>query len=86
MKDPMKAAKLVSAISAYMQAPIIFVCSAGLCIGLALYLKSKFNLPDYTVVIGIVLGVLSGFYGMFRHLWMIMKFNEKNKKEQDNVK
>ena len=85
MKDPMKAAKLVSAISAYMQAPIIFVCSAGLCIGLALYLKSKFNLPDYTVVIGIVLGVLSGFYGMFRHLLAIMKLNDK-KDEQDNVK
>lgn len=65
--------KIVYAYTAYLQAPIIFMTNVGLCMIAAELLISKCGLPDYIRVIGIVLGVLSGFYGMFKYLHMVLK-------------
>lgn len=49
-------------------------------------LISKCGLPDYLRVIGIVLGVLSGFYGMFKYLHMVLKKDPTGKSDDNNNK
>ena len=65
--------RIVYAYTAYVQAPIIFVTNVAVCIIAAYLLINKCHAPDYFMVIGIVLGVLSGFYGMFRYIHMVAK-------------
>lgn len=79
--------KIVYAYTAYLQAPIIFLTNVGLCMIAAELLVTKCGLPDYLRIIGIVLGVLSGFYGMFKYLHMILKKDSTDKsdeKDSDN--
>lgn len=74
-KTPLQ--RIVYAYTAYVQAPIIFLTNVALCMLGAYLLVNKCHAPDYVMVIGIVLGVLSGFYGMFKYLHMILKDDSK---------
>lgn len=76
--------KIVYAYTAYLQAPIIFLTNVGLCMIAAELLISKCELPDYLRVIGIVLGVLSGFYGMFKYLHMVLKKDSTGRSNDNN--
>ena len=51
-----------------MQAAFSLVVPALLCILGAKYLTDKFDLPPFVMIAGIVLGVASGFYSMFKYI------------------
>ncbi len=71
--------KIIYAYTAYVQAPIIFITNVAICILPAYYFTEKYNLPNYVMVIAIILGVLSGVYGMFKYLHIFLnKSEDKN--------
>lgn len=78
--------RIVYAYTAYVQAPIIFLTNVALCMIGAYLLVEKCGAPDYVMIIGIVLGVLSGFYGMFKYLHMILKDDGKKGKNDSERK
>lgn len=52
-----------------------------LCIFAALWLKNRFGLGDYVVLIGIILGIGSGFMSMMK---MIRQMSKLSKKEDED--
>ena len=60
-----------------------FVFPAGITIGLGLFLRWKFDLGRWVVIVAILLGVLSGVYNMFRYMIRMADYStgEFNKKK-----
>ena len=52
-----------------------------LCIFAALWLKDRFALGDWVVLIGVIMGIGSGFLSMMK---MIRQMSELSKKEDEN--
>ena len=52
-----------------------------LCIFVALWLKNRFALGDWVVLIGVFMGIGSGFLSMMK---MIRQMSELSKKEDEN--
>ncbi len=48
-----------------------------LCIIIAIFLKNKFMLPDYTVVAGIIIGCGAGFMSLINFIKLVEKENKK---------
>ena len=64
-----------------------FVFPAGLIVGLGLFLRWKFDLGQWIVIVAVIFGVLSGVCNMFRYMirmadYSTGEFNKKNKKNK----
>lgn len=55
-----------------------------LCIFGALWLKGKFNLGNWIVICGIVVGVSSGFYSLMSYFYLFLKDAKKDQEEYNN--
>ncbi len=72
---------VLSALTMVSQFGIGVLTPMLLCIFAALWLKNRFGLGDYVVLIGIVLGIGSGFMSMIK---MIRQMSELSKKEDED--
>ena len=72
---------VISALAMVTQFGISTITPMLLCIFAALWLKNRFALGDWAVLIGILLGVGSGFMSMMK---MIRQMSELSKKEDDD--
>ena len=75
-----KGFEIATALTSITQVGLSVLVPVAILIWLARFLIQKFNLPDYIMVIAIILGVASGFYNMIRYLLMITE--TKNKKDK----
>ncbi len=71
--------KIAVALTTVLQAGISAVVPVGICILGARFLVDKFSLPEYTTLIGIILGVLSGFYSMIKYIYSAIKATDSRK-------
>ena len=72
---------VISALAMVTQFGISTITPMLLCIFAALWLKNRFALGDWVVLIGILMGVGSGFMSMMK---MIRQMSELSKKEDDD--
>ena len=72
MKKPI-VYKISIALTAILQAGLCVIVPSGVCILSAYFLVDKFSFPEYTKLIGVILGVLSGFYSMLKYLYTTFK-------------
>ena len=70
-----------SALTMISQFGISTIAPMLLCIFAAIWLKNRFGLGDYVVLIGIILGIGSGFMSMIK---MIRQMSELSKKEDED--
>ena len=70
-----------SALAMVTQFGISTITPMLLCIFAALWLKNKFALGDWVVLIGVFMGIGSGFLSMMK---MIRQMSELSKKEDDD--
>lgn len=73
--------KYMSMIS---QLGISVIAPAIVCIWGAIWLKSKFNLGDWVVLVGIFLGLASGICSFINYMKMFLRDVEKEQKEYEN--
>lgn len=72
--------KIAVALTAVLQAGLSVIVPAAIFIFGARFLVDKFSFPEYTTLIGIVLGVVSGFYSMIKYIYSAIRASEdKNK-------
>lgn len=78
----------VYAMNYIAQAAWSFVFPAGIWIGTGLFLRRRLQWGDWVVAVAIVLGVLSGFLGMFRYIVRMADYStgEFNKQKKDRNK
>ncbi len=76
----MKNKPVLAALAMVTQFGLGTVTPMILCILAALWLKSRFALGDWAVLIGVLLGVGSGFMSMIK---MIRQMNELNKEDDE---
>ncbi len=67
-----------SALTMVSQFGISTITPMLLCIFAAIWLKNRFGLGDYAILIGIILGIGSGFMSMMK---MIRRMSEMSQKE-----
>ena len=72
---------VISALAMVTQFGIGTITPMLLCIFAALWLKTRFGLGDWVVLIGVFMGVGSGFMSMMK---MIRQMSELSKKEDDD--
>ena len=72
---------VISALAMVTQFGISTITPMLLCIFAALWLKNKFALGDWVVLIGVFMGIGSGFLSMMK---MIRQMSELSKKEDDD--
>ena len=72
---------VISALAMVTQFGIGTITPMLLCIFAALWLKNRFALGDWVVLIGVFMGIGSGFMSMMK---MIRQMSELSKKEDDN--
>ena len=65
--------KIITALSSVTQTALCLIVPAGLCIGIGKWLVDKQGFPQFTMVVAIVLGVLSGFYSMVKYIFALIK-------------
>jgi len=65
--------KIITALSSVTQTALCLIVPAGLCIGIGKWLVDKQGFPQFTMVVAIVLGVLSGFYSMIKYIFTLIK-------------
>ena len=70
-----------SALAMITQFGISTITPMLLCIFVALWLKNRFALGDWVVLIGVIMGIGSGFLSMMK---MIRQMSELSKKEDEN--
>lgn len=73
-----KGFKIAKALTAFTQISLSVLMPVALCIFLAKLTVTKLGWPEFTVVIGIVLGAVSGFYNMIKFM---LALNKNNKSE-----
>lgn len=71
-----KSFEIAKAITSITQAGLSVIIPVGLMIWLARFLIKKFFLPEFIMIIAIVLGVASGFYNMMKNLFLLTKNKE----------
>lgn len=71
--------KIITALTAVTQASLCMIVPIALCMGIGKWLIDKASFPEFTMVAAIVLGVLSGFYSMFKYIIQLIKLNDNNK-------
>ncbi len=71
--------KIAVALTTVLQAGLSAVVPVGICVLGAKFLVDKFSLPEYTTLIGIIFGVLSGFYSMIKYIYSAMKTTDGRK-------
>ena len=72
MKKPV-GYKIAVALTTILQTGLSLIVPAALCILGAHFLVDKFSFPEYTKLIGVIFGVLSGFYSMIKYLYVTFK-------------
>ena len=75
-----KSFEITTAFTTILQSSLIVIVSVGLCIAGANFLIDHFELGDSTMLFAIILGVLSGMFGMFKYLYRtieVYNFNGK---------
>ena len=60
--------KVAVAFSSIMQTALSLLTPIFICIVVAKYLTEKFSLPPFVMILGIILGVASGFYSMIKYI------------------
>lgn len=70
-----------SALAMVSQFGISTITPMLLCIFAAIWLKNRFGLGDYAILIGIILGIGSGFMSMMK---MIRRMSEMSRKEDED--
>lgn len=75
-----KGFEIAKALTAVTQASLSVLVPVALFIWLAQFLIRKYALPQYIMIIAIVLGVVSGFYNMMKYLFSAAKNNSKEDK------
>ena len=60
--------KIAVAFSSVMQTALSLLVPLFICVFAARYLTSKFGLPPFVMIAGIVFGVASGFYSMVKYI------------------
>ena len=65
--------KIVRAFSSITQVSLTMLTPVALCIWFGNYLVTRHSYPQFTMVILIVLGVLSGFYSVIKYLKEVTK-------------
>ena len=65
--------KIFAALSSVTQTALCLVVPAGLCIGVGKWLVDKQGFPQFTIIIAIVFGVISGFYTMIKYIYELIK-------------
>lgn len=60
--------KVAVAFSSVIQTSLSLLTPIFICIFAAKYLTEKFSLPPIVMIIGIILGVASGFYSMIKFI------------------
>ncbi len=78
---PKKLFRAIYAINYIMQVAFCLLCPAGLLIGAAWFLTSRGYLGSWAMVMGIVLGVLTGFWSMISFLLKSSKMIDPTEKE-----
>lgn len=76
----MKNKSVITALGMVTQFGITTITPILLCIFAALWLKNRFGLGDYVILIGVLLGVGSSFLSMMK---MIRQMSELAKKEDE---
>jgi positive regulator of sigma E activity len=74
-----KSTKILTALTSVTQASLCMIVPAALCIGIGKWLVDKAGFPHFTMVAAIVLGVISGFYSMFKYIIQLVKLNDNRK-------
>ena len=69
--------KYIKYLSYITQLGLNIVTPVILCIIISLYIKNKFNLSDFVVVFGIVIGCGAGFMSLINFIKLIEKENSK---------
>ena len=72
---------VISALAMVTQFGITTITPMLLCIFAAMWLKNRFALGDWVVLIGVLMGVGSGFLSMMK---MIRQMSELSKKEDED--
>ena len=78
----MKNKSVITALGMVTQFGISTITPMLLCIFAALWLKNRFELGDWVVLVGVLLGVGSGFMSMMK---MIRQMSELSRKEDDDA-
>ena len=78
----MKNKSVFTALGMITQFGISTITPMLLCIFVALWLKSRFGLGDWVVLVGVLMGVGSGFMSMMK---MIRQMSELSRKEDDDA-
>ena len=68
---------IFKALTAFSQVSLTVLSPIAACLVIGAFLVSK-GFPQYTLVIFIVLGAISGFYSMIKYILAITKSDEKN--------
>lgn len=71
--------KIAVALTMVLQAGISSVVPVVMCVLGARFLVDKFFFPEYTTLIGIILGVLSGFYSMIKYIYSAIRTTDRRK-------
>lgn len=75
-----KSFEIANAITSITQAGLTVIVPVIICIWGGNFIVKKFSLPEYVMVIAVVLGVLSGFYSMFKYLFTVTRTQTKEDK------
>lgn len=68
--------EVLKAITAFSQVSLTVLSPIAACLVIGAFLVSK-GMPQYTLVILIILGAISGFYSMVKYILAITKSEEK---------
>lgn len=78
----MKNKSVFTALGMVTQFGISTITPMLLCIFVALWLQNRFGLGDWVVLVGVLMGVGSGFMSMMK---MIRQMSELSRKEDDDA-
>lgn len=79
----MKKSSIVAALSMVTQFGISVITPPVLCVLAAMWLKSRFNIGDWIMLAGILLGISSGVTSMINLIRYMSK--EANRKDDENA-
>ncbi len=65
--------EILKALSSITQVGLTVLSPIAACLIISKLIADKFGLPNYVIVIGVVLGAISGFYSMIKYLIAITK-------------
>lgn len=73
--------KTVKAFAYVTQLGFNIITPVILCIIIAIYIKNKFMLGDYVVILGIIIGCGAGFMSLFNFIKLVERENKNGKDE-----